>query len=51
MKCEVSSFNLLPPAFCLLPLSVIFLYIESWKKCPLQLKIKMRAVDKTLISN
>jgi hypothetical protein len=33
-----------------IPNNLNILYISSWKNCPLQLKIKMRAVDKTLIS-
>lgn len=51
------SFSPLPPAprpsasfQCPMPHNLIILYISTWKSCPLQLKIKMRAVDKTLIS-
>jgi hypothetical protein len=40
----------MPNAQCPMPHNLNILYISIWKNCPLQLKIKMRAVDKTLIS-
>jgi hypothetical protein len=40
----------LPLRLFSMPNNLNILYISTWKSCPLQLKIKMRVVDKTLIS-
>jgi hypothetical protein len=48
-KSPLSTLSLLHPQ-CPMPHNLNILYIWIWKNCPLQLKIKMRAVDKTLIS-
>jgi hypothetical protein len=40
----------IPNSQCPIPNNLKILYISVGKNCPLQLKIKMRAVDKTLIS-